>query len=142
MVNFGLAEHLAQLAVVVSGDFALCHPKIAMQESVQNIFSEMVMNFKDDTPRDANEELLKIASGATALGVTGRDESGRLKDWNKWAAAHPQRALNVTVHKGRSEWRHRSKSISQQKLSLMSWNTLVSHPALSRTHSDSWFAHA
>ena len=90
----------------------------------------MIMKHTNDQTQDPNE-LLKIASGATALGRTGRDEDGRLKDWKKWAAAHPQRALNVTVYKGRCEWRHRNHIGSQQKLSIMSWNTLVSRPALS-----------
>ena len=73
------------------------------------------------------KELLKLAAIADVVRPgQPTKENGKLLIWDQLASAHPQRALDVTVYKGRSEWRQRQKVQTQQELSLMSWNTLVS----------------
>mmetsp|Transcript_5259 Transcript_5259/g.11114 ORF Transcript_5259/g.11114 Transcript_5259/m.11114 type:complete len:455 (-) Transcript_5259:419-1783(-) len=61
----------------------------------------------------------------------GRDDHGRLKDWQKWAESHPHKNEHVQVCHGREEWEIQNDEMSPNKnsVSVVSWNTL----------SDTWY---
>ena len=81
------------------------------------------------------QELFELAGhfDPTFVG-RGRDEHGRLADWNTWAKSHPHRDETLRVCHGRTAWQRATPKSSfhddRHHVSVVSWNTL----------SDTWYS--